>query len=161
MEDALLVSEQYGVRENASHRLGASGWDEGPLGFVVRYPSNSGSLAFNRIVIEVPSNLVLSSPYFGRAQRNAHRPRRLGANRALQQISEVQAAQAEHRRVQAEIDWITENRAQYAGRWVALVGNELIAVGDSAREVFDKTSAMAPQPVLVRVEAESLPFSGW
>ncbi len=65
-------------------------------------------------------------------------------------------------RSQSEFKWLAENRQQYAGRWVALDGDTLLAVGDSAREVYAAISNHEGIPLVTRVEpAEEIYFAGW
>jgi hypothetical protein len=61
----------------------------------------------------------------------------------------------------AELQWLASNRKDYAGQWVALQGDRLLASGADAREVFLKVRQIVPPPVVVRVEEENLPFAGW
>src|SRR5258708_2274473 len=35
-----------------------------------------------------------------------------------------------------ELNWLARHRAEYAGRWIALLGDQLVATGISAREVY-------------------------
>jgi hypothetical protein len=39
---------------------------------------------------------------------------------------------------QAELDWIARNRSRYQGKWVALVGEQVVAIEDDARVLLDK-----------------------
>jgi hypothetical protein len=57
--------------------------------------------------------------------------------------------------------WIAANRQNYAGKWVALRGRELIAVGDRAGEVFSKVRSIHPPPCVIQVGEDDLPFAGW
>ena len=61
----------------------------------------------------------------------------------------------------AELRWLADHRATFAGRWVALQGDRLLASGENAREVFSKVKHLSPPPVLLRVEETELPFAGW
>jgi len=63
-----------------------------------------------------------------------------------------------------EMRWIDENRASYAGQWVAVEGDRLIAAGIDPLEVFDAAKAKAARiPFVVHVLPEDpLPFvPGW
>jgi len=65
-------------------------------------------------------------------------------------------------REQAEFMWLSLNRREYAGRWVALDGGTLLAVGDSAREVYVAIANHRRPPLVTRVETEDEPyFAGW
>lgn len=61
----------------------------------------------------------------------------------------------------AEFQWLASNREDYAGQWVALEGDRLLASGASAREVFSRVRHLAHPPLVVRIEEENLPFAGW
>jgi len=61
-----------------------------------------------------------------------------------------------------EFGWLSENRLRYAGQWVALDGDILLAVGDTAAEVYAAIVAYPGTPLVTRVEpAEQMPFGGW
>jgi hypothetical protein len=65
-------------------------------------------------------------------------------------------------RQQAELRWLALNRQQYAGRWVALDGSDLLAVGDSAKEVFEAVASCKRTPLVTRVEHQhEVYFAGW
>lgn len=73
-----------------------------------------------------------------------------------------------YRRVEAldcsrELKWLTEHRAEYAGQWVALDGDRLLAHGKVAREVREKAHELGVElPLIVQVESpEDFPFGGW
>ncbi len=61
----------------------------------------------------------------------------------------------------AETRWLAENGHKYAGRWVALEGDQLLAEGATAKEVFSKVEGQATPPLVIRVAADDLPFAGW
>ena len=56
--------------------------------------------------------------------------------------------------------WVVEHFSElvtkYAGKYVAVVNETLVAVGDSGKEVEDKARAMAPEkiPSVLRVPRE-------
>jgi antitoxin (DNA-binding transcriptional repressor) of toxin-antitoxin stability system len=61
-----------------------------------------------------------------------------------------------------ELKWLAVNQERYAGRWVALEGDRLLAVGDSAREVCAATANHPRTPLVTRVEPEDeVYFAGW
>ncbi|HXJ91880.1 MAG TPA: DUF5678 domain-containing protein [Terriglobia bacterium] len=65
-------------------------------------------------------------------------------------------------RERSEFRWLAHNGQQYAGRWVALDGDALLAVGDSAREVYAAIAGYAGTPLVTRVEPEDeVYFAGW
>lgn len=63
----------------------------------------------------------------------------------------------------SEQSWVESNREQYAGKWVAVKRDTLVACGNSAKEVFDAARLQGVElPLIVRVEPPpDAPFSGW
>jgi hypothetical protein len=69
-------------------------------------------------------------------------------------------------RNQAEGCWLVKNRANYAGQWVALDGDRLLAHGADAALVYQTSRAALAHtgrvPLVVLIEtADELPFGGW
>jgi hypothetical protein len=64
---------------------------------------------------------------------------------------------------QREYAWLRAHRQNYAGQYVALLGDQLIAHGSDGRTVLEQArSAGFPRALMVRIEAEDeLPFGGW
>jgi len=63
-----------------------------------------------------------------------------------------------------EMQWIAENRAAYAGQWVAVEGDRLVAAALDAREVFSaaKSEGIAIPFVAHILPEDPLPFvAGW
>ena len=62
-----------------------------------------------------------------------------------------------------EYQWMKEHGDEYAGQWVALEGDCLIARGSSARQVLAEADKVgAKLPFIARVESpDDLPFGGW
>lgn len=63
----------------------------------------------------------------------------------------------------AELRWLAEHRNEYAGQWVALDGDRLIAAGREARQVYEVVRQSGVDlPLVTQVEpADELPFGGW
>jgi hypothetical protein len=59
--------------------------------------------------------------------------------------------------------WIDEHGSEYAGQWVALDGDRLIAHGPDGREVYRQADeAGVKYPFVVHLPpADALPFGGW
>jgi len=59
--------------------------------------------------------------------------------------------------------WLSRHRDEYAGEWVALDGDRLIAHGPDAKAVHEAARASGVVlPMIVRVlPADALPFAGW
>jgi antitoxin (DNA-binding transcriptional repressor) of toxin-antitoxin stability system len=65
-------------------------------------------------------------------------------------------------RERTEFKWLALNRERYAGRWVALEGDRLLAVGDSGREVYAAIANQGRTPLVTRIEPEDeVYFAGW
>lgn len=62
-----------------------------------------------------------------------------------------------------ELRWLTEHRHEYAGQWVALDGDKLLASGSEASAVYEAARDSGVElPLVVQVEsADDLPFGGW
>lgn len=62
-----------------------------------------------------------------------------------------------------EAHWFQEHRHEYAGQWVALEGEKLIASGEDLKQVANAARRLgAPGALMVRVEPnDSLPFAGF
>jgi hypothetical protein len=62
-----------------------------------------------------------------------------------------------------EYQWMKEHQEQYAGQYVALFGETLVAHGTDGREVLRQSRAAGfPRALMVRIEAaDELPFGGW
>lgn len=102
----------------------------------------------------------------GRSKRKMPQDRHQGASAAIRwleraaQASRLAVAQAELTR--REFRWLAEHRRAYANRWVALEGDNLLAVGNSAREVYAALVGYSPSPLVTQVEsAEDICFAGW
>jgi hypothetical protein len=57
-------------------------------------------------------------------------------------------------RAAASMQWISEHRAEYAGKWVALDGDRLVASGDDGKEVVATVRRLGISgPFITRIEA--------
>ena len=61
-----------------------------------------------------------------------------------------------------EMKWLGEHKAEYAGQWVALKGERLIAHGASAKEVYTAADAAGVEmPLVTRMDDPTAPpFAG-
>jgi antitoxin (DNA-binding transcriptional repressor) of toxin-antitoxin stability system len=71
--------------------------------------------------------------------------------------AQTKSAGADAERDRSELRWLAANRERYAGRWVALDGDSLLAVGDSARQVYEAIGNRARTPLVTRVESDGEP----
>ena len=104
----------------------------------------------------------------------------LGARRRMEKLTPEQRSEAARRAWQTkrakqklqgraagyrskEMDWITRHGTQFAGLWVAVEGDELIASDREAKVVFAAARARGiERPFVVHLEpADALPFGGW
>ncbi len=62
-----------------------------------------------------------------------------------------------------EYEWLKEHRDKYAGQYVALSGDQLMAQASSLRELYKLVNETgAYRPLFVRIEAkDEPPFGGW
>jgi uncharacterized protein DUF5678 len=62
-----------------------------------------------------------------------------------------------------ETEWLRKHRDEYAGQWVALDGERLIASGDDLKEVASTARRLgAADALMMRVEPnDALPFAGF
>jgi len=62
-----------------------------------------------------------------------------------------------------ELRWIEEHRAEYAGQWVAVRGDNLLSSGSDGRQVYEAARAAGDErPFVTRVKPDGeLPFAGW
>lgn len=62
-----------------------------------------------------------------------------------------------------EYQWMKEHQGEYAGQYVALFGETLVAHGTDGREVLRQARAAGfSRALMVRIEADDeLPFGGW
>jgi hypothetical protein len=75
---------------------------------------------------------------------------------------EGNGSQAHTNRSAQSLGWLHDHREEYAGQWVALDGDRLIASGSTAREVYLKAKAEGVEiPFVELVTAqEPVPFTG-
>jgi len=74
-------------------------------------------------------------------------------------VPPITAQQCE--RFAKETRWLAENSCKYAGRWIALEGDQLLAEGATAKEVFLEVENLATPPLVIQVSTDDLPFAGW
>jgi hypothetical protein len=62
-----------------------------------------------------------------------------------------------------EMKWIEDHRTEYAGKWVAIDGDRLLAVGDDGHQVYlSARRAGVKGPMVVHMEPiDAVPFGGW
>jgi hypothetical protein len=63
---------------------------------------------------------------------------------------------------EAEMRWLREHGGEYAGRWVALDGDRLVAHGAEGREVYRDARARGVENPFVTFVESDVPFvAGW
>ena len=62
-----------------------------------------------------------------------------------------------------EVGWLKKHRDEYAGQWIALDGEKLIASGDDLKQVVSTARRLGvPDALMMRVEPnDALPFAGF
>ncbi len=63
----------------------------------------------------------------------------------------------------SEVEWLQKHRDEYAGQWIALDGEKLIASGDDLKQVVSTARRLGvPGALMMRVEPnDALPFAGF
>jgi plasmid stability protein len=63
----------------------------------------------------------------------------------------------------SEVEWLQKHRDEYAGQWIALDGEKLIASGDDLKQVVSTARRLGvPDALMMRVEPnDALPFAGF
>ncbi|MEK6288064.1 MAG: DUF5678 domain-containing protein [Acidobacteriota bacterium] len=62
-----------------------------------------------------------------------------------------------------EVQWLKKHRDEYAGQWIALDGEKLVASGDDLKQVVSTARRLGvPDALMMRVEPnDALPFVGF
>jgi len=60
-----------------------------------------------------------------------------------------------------EKNWLAAHRHEFKGRWIALDGDQLLASGASAREVFAAVGKHKPTPLVMEIPEQESSFPGW
>ncbi|MGI9073511.1 MAG: DUF5678 domain-containing protein [Bryobacteraceae bacterium] len=89
---------------------------------------------------------------------NVHLAQGRKAVAALVQVHYRSERDGKHRQA---LRWLSENRNRYRGQWIALQGARLLATGKTAKEVYARVLDERPPALVVKIEAEELPFAGW
>jgi len=166
MADSLMVADQ--ITSSPPDRFSSAGTSEIRQHSYEQCIKTDLPLQFFSVDVSPPSlnqwvgferNLVGLTPIRVIPMRGNRR--RLSAHHALQEIAASRKAKERANRFREEMDWIENNRDSFAGRWVALLGSQLLSAGASAQEVFQATKSSSSVPLIVYVEGAELPFTGW
>ncbi len=76
-------------------------------------------------------------------------------------LQKLSAQFHERTRQQKEARWLKENRTRFAGLWIALDGDQLLATGQTAKEVFALVGHLDHPPLVMQIESNTTPFAGW
>ncbi|MFN0109267.1 MAG: DUF5678 domain-containing protein [Blastocatellia bacterium] len=61
-----------------------------------------------------------------------------------------------------EYEWLKQHRREYVGQWVALDGDQLVAYGVNAKEVFAKADSLGIElPLVLLVEDPDVHYAGF
>jgi hypothetical protein len=83
------------------------------------------------------------------------------ANDVLRRLPDSKKQAQQRERFAKEARWLAENAYKYAGRWIALEGDQLLAEGATAKEVFARVENQSTPPLVIQVATDDLPFAGW
>jgi hypothetical protein len=114
---------------------------------------------------------VVRKPLRRPRTRKMKRPSSLGAHVPMPQAFRKRRAHRTAASATADLtatgareqEWLRSHWREYAGKWIALCGNRLLAEAGGAREALEKARAAGVKfPFLVHVTGPSeLPFGGW
>ena len=76
-------------------------------------------------------------------------------------LREMQEQSAAKDQEKLERDWLAKHRREYAGQWIALLGDRLISHSMNASDVFSAARAAGVKALVLRVEDSELRFAGW
>jgi hypothetical protein len=79
----------------------------------------------------------------------------------MTQLAQTQCRAERDDRHREAMGWLAANRQKYVGLWIALQGSRLLAIGRTAKEVYSRIRDERPPALVVKIEAEDLPFGGW
>jgi hypothetical protein len=126
---------------------------------------SAGNLMFLDVSLqEVSAMRRRSEPGLGSHHQQKSLPWAIQIGRmreAREQLSRLRRNEEREARHREALRWLAQNRAAYTGRWVALRGSDLVAVGSSAKEVYEQVADAQPPALITRVEREDIPFGGW
>ena len=111
---------------------------------------------------EVQWTSALAAPKTTPSSRSRQPRGPTGMREFLREMGRRQQAEDDVRNARLAMAWISENTQRYAGRWVALRGNFLLAEGDTAAAVYAQVANLADPPFVVKLEVnDQRPFAGW
>jgi len=116
---------------------------------------------------EAADYLKVSRRYLVRVIDRGEIPSRMVGNQRRLKVSDVQLYEKKMgkivtppikmRDMSKDMKWLSEHREEYAGKWVAIYEDRLVAAGDTAAEVYEaKDRASFPQTLVTYIE-EPLP----
>lgn len=160
MTEALLVSDQH-VNESffapkSAHRSGVEPWPQGSPPGAFADPQAS-FLIGSTVTVYAERNLqgmrdqwtwchalTDRQPDEEATGIDAHFRQ---AQHSLKYLTGVNKRAQEERQVQQEMRWLAEHRHEYSGKWIALRGEHLLAVGATAKEVFSGVTSQDTLPL--------------
>jgi len=114
-------------------------WSAGAFAFADLRPTPAVDL--NRIRALLSEGLLHDAHTVTRALRRFPNNEALYALSKLTAPSKAIRSAVQFPRREEELRWIDEHREQYEGRWVALLGNELIASAGTMKQLLDAVAA--------------------
>lgn len=151
MADALLVADQH-VNEGFLRSTSSKLFDR----LSSRFQSSRGFIQLGEGQV---ATIELSKP--PDESLSTVESHLLLAQNALRHFARYEKRVDSHQKFSEEMNWLAANKRRFAGRWIALEGEHLLAVGNTSREVFSQLPANAAPPLVIRINEEDLPFAGW
>ena len=151
MADALLVADQH-VNEGFLGSTSSKLFDR----LSSRFQSSRGFMQLGEGQV---ATIELSNP--PDEPLSTVEPHLNLARNALQHFARDEKRVDSEKKFSEEMNWLAANKRRFAGRWIALEGEHLLAVGNTSREVFSQLPANATPPLVIRINEEDSPFAGW
>ena len=116
---------------------------------------------------EAADYLKVSRGYLVRVIDRGEIPSRMVGNQRRLKINDVQLYEKKMGRIveppvkmrdmSKDMKWLSEHRHEYAGKWVAVYEDRLVASGDSAKEVYAEVDRVGLPQTMVTFIEEPLP----
>jgi excisionase family DNA binding protein len=116
---------------------------------------------------EAADYLKVSRGYLVRVIDRGEIPSRMVGNQRRLKISDVQLYEKKMGRIveppvkmrdmSKDMKWLSEHRHEYAGKWVAVYEDRLVASGDNAKEVYAEVDRVGLPQTMVTFIEEPLP----
>jgi hypothetical protein len=102
------------------------------------------------------------SPAFGDLGPSRHKPAmRRPVFESLTVLKAISKEYLVKDQARLERNWLAIHRQEYAGEWIALLGDRLLSHSKNAKEVFLAARVAGAKALVLQIEGDQLPFAGW